>query len=222
MAGRHARLHAVIDYTVQPIRGGVGRDFIKEHHYSRGCHNGPMCWGLHDHGRLIGVCAFATPNSEAVRASVFGVEHKAHVTELHRLVILDETPKNTESWFITRALAGLHERKPDIWGVLSFADGSEGHRGTIYQATNALYLGTTGRARFWRDETGRLRHPRQNGHNVTPEEAQALGWRPEMREAKHRYLFLLGDGPAHRRRLRTMVSQPSLPYPKGEAPSQTG
>lgn len=203
-------------YVVRQIPGGVGRDFIKMHHYSRGCHNGPMCWGLFDKERLIGVCAFATPNSENVRASVFGEENKSRVTELHRLVILDETPTNTESWFIVRAIAGLHEYRPEIWGVLSFADGTEGHLGTIYQATNALYCGTTGRSRFWRDADGRLRHPRQNGHNVTPQEAQERGWQSEMRDAKYRYLFLVGDGPAHRRMLRRMVKLETLPYPKRE------
>lgn len=173
-----------------------------------------MTWGLHDNDRLIGVLAFATPSSEAVRASVFGPEYKAHVTELHRLVILDETPKNTESWMITRALRGLKKEKPHIWGVLSFADGSEGHRGTIYQATNALYLGTTGKARFWRDPDGRLRHPRQNGHNVTPEEALEKGWSAEMRAAKHRYLFLLPDSKKHLRELRKCVASRILPYPE--------
>lgn len=201
-------------YTVRQISGKVGREFIKAHHYSRGCHNGPMCWGLFDDDRLIGVCAFATPNSEAVRASVFGPEHVSRVTELHRLVILDGTPTNTESWFIVRALRGLHEYRPGIWAVLSFADGTEGHRGTIYQATNAIYTGTTGRSRFYRDGTGRLRHPRQNGHNITLTEAEALGWVPEMRDAKHRYLYLLGDGPAHRRRLRPMVKFAPKPYPE--------
>jgi len=171
---------------------------------------------LFDGDRLIGVCAFATPNSENVRASVFGPENKHRVTELHRLVILDETPTNTESWFIVRALKGLKEYRPQIWGVLSFADGTEGHRGTIYQATNALYMGTTGKARFWRDPDGRLRHPRQNGHNVTPDEAKAKGWVAEMREAKHRYLFLLGDGPTHRKYLRKQLADRVKPYPKGD------
>jgi len=207
-------------YAVRQVPGGVGRDFIKEHHYSKGCHNGPMCWGMFSGERLIGVCAFATPNSENVRRSVFGPEHVNRVTELHRLVILDETPTNAESWFIARALRGLHEYRPNIWGVLSFADETEGHSGVIYQATNAIYAGTTGRARFWRDPDGRLRHPRQSGHNVTPEEAAEKGWVGEMREAKHRYLYLIGDGPAHRRALRKMTLLPSLPYPKPIATPQ--
>lgn len=200
-------------YTVRQIPGGVGRAFIREHHYSGSCHNGPMCWGLFEGESLIGVCAFATPNSENVRASVFGPEHKNKVTELHRLVVLDCTPTNTESWFIVRALRGLKEYRPQIWGVLSFADSTEGHRGTIYQATNALYTGMTGRARFWRDTEGRLRHPRQSGHNVTPDEAKARGWTPEMREAKYRYLFLTPSGKREQRVIRKALLQTPLPYP---------
>lgn len=200
-------------YSVQQISGGQGKDFIRKHHYSRSCHNGPMCWGLFEQGSLIGVLAFATPNSENVRRSVFGPGRESEVTELHRLVVLDGTPTNTESWFIARAIEGLRVYRPQYRAVLSFADGTEGHVGTIYQASNALYLGTTGRARFFRDPEGRLRHPRQNGHNVTLDEAEERGWVPEMREAKHRYLFLIGS-PAQRRQARREVLLPVLPYPK--------
>lgn len=203
----------MFDYEVREIRGGVGRDYIRENHYSRSCHNGPMCWGLFDNEDMIGVIAFATPNSENVRRSVYGPGRESEVTELHRLFVEDGTPTNTESWFISRALGLLKIKRPGISAVLTFADGTEGHSGVIYQATNATYSGTTGRARFWRDREGRLRHPRQNGHNVTPDEAREMGWTPEMREAKHRYVYFLGT-PSQRRRRRKESVLPSLDYPK--------
>jgi hypothetical protein len=201
-------------YYVKQIKGGVGREFIREHHYSHSCHNGPMCWGLFQHSdsRMIGVIAFATPNSENVRRAPFGVGFEDRVTELHRLVILDGTPTNTESWFIARGLRGLCEYRPKIRAVLSFADSTEGHIGTIYQATNALFTGTTSRARFWRDKEGRLRHPRQSGHNVTPAEAKEKGWTAEMRDAKLRYVFIVGS-PAERRKWRKKLLLTELPYP---------
>lgn len=198
---------------VKRIRGGVGRDFIRQHHYSKSCHNGPMTWGLFEQGHLIGVCAFATPNSENVRRSVFGPGTENEVTELHRLFVEDGTPKNTESWFIARALRGLKLEKPHINGVLSFADSTEGHLGIIYQATNALYCGMTGRAWFYRDESGALRHPRQNGHNVTKDEAREKGWTPEKREQKHRYVYLLGTS-SDKRKLRKRLRLTTYPYPK--------
>lgn len=206
----------MLDYTVREVKGGVGRDFIRQNHYTRSCHNGPMCWGLFDGETMIGVIAFATPSSEAVRASVFGPENKHRVTELHRLFIQDVTPKNTESWFISRGLKELVRKRPDIRGVISFADSTEGHSGVIYQATNALFCGTTGRARFYRDSEGRLRHPRQNGVNISLESAETRGWTPEMREAKNRYLFLVGDKKWAKRNLLLTPR----PYPPKEGPDE--
>lgn len=202
-------------YEVRRIRGGIGKEYIRANHYSRTCHNGPMTWGLFEKGdtRLIGVCAFATPNSENVRRAPFGHGHENEVTELHRLHIIDGTPTNTESWMIRRALAGLVQERPQLRAVLTFADSTEGHTGVIYQATNAIYAGMTGRARFWRDTEGRLRHPRQNGHNITPDEAAAKGWTPEWREAKHRYVYLVGT-PSTRRHSRRELRLKAMPYPK--------
>lgn len=203
-----------VNYTVERISSSRGKEFVKEHHYSHGIHNGPMCWGLYDGESLIGVCAFATPCSENVRSSVFGKDHKSGVTELHRLVILDGTPTNTESWFISRALKGLKEYRPNYTAVVSFADATEGHVGTIYQATNAIYYGTSGTATFYLDETGRLRHPRQNGVNISRTEAAERGWSPVQREGKHRYLYLLANNKSDLRHLKRLLIIESQPYPK--------
>lgn len=205
-----------IEYLIRKIPSNEGKEFIKKHHYSHGCHNGPMCWGLFDGNNLIGVIAFATPCSENVRASVFGVDHKDSITELHRLVILDNTPKNTESWFISRALKELKLYKPKIKAVLSFADATEGHVGTIYQATNAIFAGTSGKAIFYLDENGRLRHPRQNGVNISKNEASRRGWTSVKRDGKYRYLFLIGNK-SENRWARKNLKLESLEYPKMES-----
>lgn len=203
-------------YRVEKISSTVGKAFIREHHYTHSCHNGPMTWGLFCDDVLIGVCAFATPSSENVRASVFGKGHENEVTELHRLYIHDGTPKNMETWFLKRAFQGLRKHRPQYRAVISFADSTEGHVGTVYQAMSAWYCGTTAtRVRFWRDTEGRLRHPRQNGHNVTPSEAEALGWTPEYRQSKNRYLFFVGS-PRQRKNARKRCYLKPAPYPKLE------
>lgn len=95
----------MIDYDVKRISASVAKEYIKAHHYTHGCHNGPSpCYGLFDGENLIGVLMFATPAAESVREMVFGSEYKNGVVELHRLHILDVTPRNTESWFISRCL----------------------------------------------------------------------------------------------------------------------
>lgn len=205
----------LINYTVQRISAGLAKPFIIEHHYSHGCHNGPMTWGLFDNENLIGVIAFATPCSENVRKSVFGEWGKKGVTELHRLVILDVTPKNTESWFIAEALRQLKKERPYINAVISFADGTEGHRGVIYQASNFLFCGTTSPARFFLDPDGRLRHPRQNGTNISLQEAEVRGWTPVRRDSKYRYVKLLPDNKSHKKILMANFRLDIQEYPKG-------
>lgn len=187
-------------YIVKKIDCKTAKDYIRKNHYSHGCHNGPSpCYGLFENNNLIGVLMFATPCSENVRASVFGKEYKDSVTELHRLHILDVTPKNTESWFISRCLKLLKNDKPNIKAVITFSDSTEGHNGTIYKATNAYRIGQTGSATFFIDETGRLRHPRQNGVNISKEQAKEKGWVPCKRTAKNRFLYLI---PKDKRELR--------------------
>ena len=60
------------------------------------------------------------------------------VIELNRLWVHDSLPRNTESWFVSRALALL---PPKI--VLSYADTAAGHLGYIYRALNFNYAGWT-------------------------------------------------------------------------------
>lgn len=193
------------DYTVMRIGTKLAKEYIHANHYTHGSHNAPSpCYGLYDKENLIGVLMFATPCSENVCSSIYGEEYKRSVIELHRLHILDITPKNTESWFISRALKLLKQDRPDIKAVISFADPTEGHAGTIYKATNAYYIGKSSPARFYRDAEGRLRHPRQNGVNISVAEATKRGWVVEKRLGKLRYLWLIAQSKVERKRLERL------------------
>ena len=198
-----------INYVVKRIDTLTAKQYICQNHYSHGCHNGPSpCYGLFDNNQLIGVLMFATPCSENVRSSLFGEQHKNGVVELHRLHILDGTPRNTESYFIGKCLRLLIKDRPQTLGVISFADATEGHKGIIYQATNFLYCGTTGKTRFYIDKEGRLRHPRQNGINISLTKATQLGWTPTIREGKYRYVYLLSKN------AKKLFRLTKLPFPK--------
>lgn len=192
----------MIDYEVKRIPCKQAKEYIIANHYSHGCHNAPSpCYGLFDQGNLIGVLMFATPCSENVRSSIFGKEYKSWVTELHRLHILDVTPKNTESYFISQCLKLLKQDKPEIRAVISFSDTTVGHEGVIYKATNAYRIGKTGSAVFYIDREGRLRHPRQNGENISREKAKNRGWEPVKRQSKNRYLYLIYHSKKERKEL---------------------
>jgi len=197
-------------YVIKSIDKITCVKYIQSHHYSKTCSPNPYpCYGLFENNKLIGALAFAVPCSENVCSSFFGKEYKRNVLELHRLHIIDCTPINTESWFISQSLKLLKHQVPSIYGVVSFADASENHKGTIYQATNAYYLGKTSSAIFYRDKEGRLRHPRQKTHidgkrvtyNVDLLDAKKRGWIPEKRLGKHRYFYLLANDKRHKKDL---------------------
>ena len=204
-----------MNYTIKRILTKQAKEYIHKYHYSHGSHNAPSpCYGLFNDDELIGVCMFATPIGESVRECLFGKENKEGVIELHRFHILDVTPRNAESWFISRALNNLHLDKPKIKGVISFADPTVGHVGTIYRATNALYCGRTSKKLCYIDKTGRLRHPRQNGKDITKEMAKELGWTSTRRESKYRYIWIIGDNKADKRYWRKKLKLEVLQYPK--------
>ena len=169
----------------------------------------------------------------------------AEKVELGRFVLVDEVPGNGESWFLARCFDQL--RKAGIIGVVSFSDPARrtnahgdvvfgGHVGTIYQASNAVYLGTSkaetrrvlpnGAVVHGRALT-KIRHRRQGwryaaaileGHGAAPLDPteDAAAWvalwvgrltRPLRHPGNHKYAWAL-----HRRDRRHVA--PGLPYPK--------
>lgn len=185
-------------FRVMKLEKMTAVNYIKEHHYSHTCSPNPYpAYGMVYQDKLWGVLMFAVPSSENVRASIFGKGTEDSVTELHRLHLLDEAPKNSESWFIGKCLKFLKKECPEIKAVISFADPMEGHKGTIYKATNFVESGKSGAATFYRDTNGILRHPRQKTHkdgkrvsyNITKEDAERRGWTPEKRLGKYRFIY---------------------------------
>ena len=206
----------ISNYKISLIDCETAKQYIIKNHYSHGCHNAPSpCYGLFDNDKLIGCLMFATPCSENVRASIFGEEYKDWVIELHRLHILDVTPKNTESWFISRCIKLLKKDNPKIKAIISFADSTQGHEGIIYKATHFYYCGKTGKATFYLDQEGRLRHPHQNGQNITRQMALDKGWKPVTRFSKNRYIYILGKSKVEHKHLIQMCKYKLLKEKKG-------
>jgi hypothetical protein len=63
-----------------------------------------------------------------------------------RLCCIDDTPKNTESYFIGKTLRWL-KKNTDIKRVISYADMTYNHEGTIYKASNFKHCGMTAKGR---------------------------------------------------------------------------
>ena len=197
-------------YQIAPVPRPQARAYIEAHHYLRTSPRAPtVALGLWHGPALIGVALIGVSCSEAARSFPFGPAYTSHVLELTRFHVRDNTPKNTESWFLAGVRRRLDRR---LWGLLAFADPSAGHVGTIYQASNALYLGQTRARRAYRDSAGRTHSDRQGKHTLSVAAAGACGWTVVPQLPKHRYLFLLG-GPLQRHYVRRALRAPVLPYP---------
>jgi hypothetical protein len=204
------------DCVVKKIPKRAAEPLVAEYHYTGGMGNAPIPVGLthQPSNELLGVVVFHAPISEHVRASIFGEGNEDKVIELHRMAIRPIAPHNTGSWLISRALDVLEVHKPHYKAVVSFADTTEGHDGTVYQAANADYYGMSGKAIYYEDSEGVLRAPRQNGENISKSDAKKSGWSIVERDAKHRYVFWLPDEYESKEELREQAEIELQEYPE--------
>lgn len=184
----------MINYRIEQIKLKQAKEYIIQNHYSKTCGNQGICYGLFDDTDLIGVIIFAMSASNTLQEQLLGRENKKRILELHRLHIKDCTPKNTESWFISRTLKLIKEYKPELIAIVTFSDPTEGHEGIVYKATNAIYLGKTTQSGIsYRDTDGKLRHRKNHDKTISISEAKELGWKVEKRLPKHKFIYLLGN-----------------------------
>lgn len=83
---------------------------------------------------IIGVAIFGKPISRHY--------DNTHL-ELRRFTLIDDTPKNTESFFLGACIRELKKMGTHDT-LITFADPNQGHEGTIYKATNFKFDGESG------------------------------------------------------------------------------
>lgn len=135
-----------ITYTVEPCERKEIRDFIEKWHYSHNI-NGLLsqyCFKLMDGDTMVGAMIYGGLGMANCWKKY--AENKEDIIELRRLCCIDDTPKNTESYFIGKTLKWLL-KNTSIKKVISYADNTYGHRGVIYQASNFKHLGKTAKGR---------------------------------------------------------------------------
>ena len=180
-------------------------------HYAKAVPSVSYGYNVYQDGEWCGVILFglgATPNI----ASPFGMI-QGEVLELVRGALNGK--QHTTSECVMAAVRRLHQDAPQIKMLVSFADIDQDHVGTIYQATNWIYLGRTEsgkRAAFMIH--GKKTHPRTIGSMGG---VQSLKWVREHLDAnatefvtkgKEKYIFVFD------KRLRKQWLKKALPYPK--------
>ena len=187
----------VTDFTVEHVNRKAIVSFIEKHHYSHNV-NGIQSYyhfGLFREGNfgiptMIGAMLYAMPSMPATAAK-YNPINPSKCMELRRLVCIDDTPKNTESYFIGKTFKWL-KQNTDVEVIVSFADQHYGHSGVIYKATNFEYIGETASARILMVD-GKEYHSRSLNQTA----------RPYGRELKKRYdngdenIFFTSRKPKH-------------------------
>jgi hypothetical protein len=137
---------SVLDFEVRHTTRGAIAAFIEQWHYS-GSINGCIadyCFSLHDGEHMIGAMFYG-------RMAMAGqwkrfAKHEHDVVELRRLCCIDDTPKNTESYFIGASLRWL-KCNTQHQVVVSYADAEYAHTGVVYRASNFTLEGKRAGAR---------------------------------------------------------------------------
>jgi hypothetical protein len=120
-------------YTIKLIDKKLANKIQIENHY---LHTRASCtygFGLFEAYKLIGVILYGNPTAPTT-LDICGKDERKNVIEITRLWIKDDTPKNTESYFISNTIKLIDK---DI--IIAFADPEFEHVGIIYQASNFIY-----------------------------------------------------------------------------------
>ncbi len=204
---------ALHDLRVESIAIRVARSIVVHFHYLRSMPGGTkLAFGVMVGRSLMGVVTFGVGPMNAHRL-VQGLDRNDMAT-LTRLWLSDDLPTNSESRVIGVVVRALRKHT-SLRALISYADPSHGHVGTIYQAAGWLYTGTCQATSLIDIGDGKLHHSRGLGytygtHPVRHFRRHGLNAITVPQTAKHRYLKLLDDS------LTGQVNVPLLPYPKKE------
>lgn len=142
-------------YSIKQIDKKVANNIQIENHY---LHTKASCiygFGLFEGDDIIGVILYGNPTAPTT-IDICGTEERKNVIEITRLWIKDETPKNTESFFIANTIKMIEKEI-----IIAFADPEYDHIGIVYQASNFIFTGKS-------DRGGRVIAIRDNKiHNKT-------------------------------------------------------
>lgn len=207
-----------MNYTIKLINKNLAKSLIIKNHYSHKWTSCRYAIGLFDADVLIGVAVYGFPVGRQTVKSITPNLQNNEVLELTRLWLVDEAPKNSESYFLGKTFDWLR-KNTGIKVLISYSDPMQDHLGIIYQATNWLYQGNNTMLikGYLHKINGVLMHPRSVvAMYGTIKEEEIIKIDPfyqriEMKK-KHRYLYIL-----HKKDRKQIISQLKhgiISYPK--------
>lgn len=142
----------------------------------------------------------------------FGM-NTGEVMELVRVALNGKQPCTSEC--VSAALRQLHKDEPQVKLIVSYADMDQEHYGTIYQATNWIYLGTVNEGLLAAFIIHGKKMHRKSVHSHGW--VQSIGWIREhvdpnaqeyFTKGKRKYIWVFD------KRLRKEWQKKAMPYPK--------
>ena len=132
----------------------------------------------------VGCVIYSAPPKEVEK------RYGGMVWELARLYILDSIPCNAETWLIGQGVKYIKANHKDVKYLISYADPSVGHHGTIYRAANWKQDGMTDderkspRCDYYDERTGK-----KYGRRGNMPAGAIIGRRPRI--SKYRFIYKL-------------------------------
>jgi hypothetical protein len=192
------------DFFVIQIEPWKTYEWLLKKHYSKRIPSISFAFGLYKNTEnpiLVGVLTIGKPASPSLCVGVCGIDFSKYVYELNRLVVNDNLPKNTLSYFVSSALRLI---KTDLI-IVSYADTEMNHTGYIYQATNWIYTGKTKERTDIGFEDGT--HSRHYDKGIDKKTNR------KHRSSKHRYIYFVGK---KSKTFSKNLKYQLFPYPKGK------
>jgi len=153
---------ALHQLTVRPVPFRIAKAVLVRNHYLKSMPGGTqLALGVFKGLRLMGAATVGYGPSQICRLVEGAVP--SDCATLTRLWLSDELPANSESRVIGITLRALR-RNTSLKFLLSYADPTQGHVGTIYQATNWLYTGVSQAMPLYDLGDGVARHSRSLAH----------------------------------------------------------
>lgn len=203
-----AALQSII---VKPIPFTAAKKILEKHHYLHSMPGGTkLALGVFLDGKLEGAITFGSGP-----ANVYKMVSDASPSDcltLSRLWLSDFLPSNSESRVLGVALRAL-KRHTKVKFIVSYADPTEGHLGTIYQATGWVYTGVSLAMPMFDLGDGKPRHSRSlshsfGSHSIKHFNSHGVRVRVIPQSRKHRYFYFLDK--EYKGRLNVLPK----PYPK--------
>ena len=130
--------------------------------------------------------------------------------ELVRVALNGQQPCTSE--VVAACLRQVHKDAPEVKIIISFADKDQNHYGTIYQATNWIYLGDFGVKKAQSYIINGKKYHNKTIHNRGLSKAELLKIDPNMIEVsslgKRKYIYVFD------KKLRKEWLKKAVPYPK--------